>query len=100
VIRLSHLKVGEENPVLKYLVIVAVKGKQYADSIEFLRNLQQDAYSSSYLKQIVDLLTGIENAKKARDVSQVRRLILQHRLVREHVPSCFLNGWLLQDTFQ
>jgi 60 kDa SS-A/Ro ribonucleoprotein len=98
VIRLSHLKVGEENPVLKYLVIVAVKGKKFADSTEFLRNLQQqDAYSSSCLKKIVDHLTAIETAKKTTDDSEIRMLILKHRLVREHVPSRFLNNrnvWL------
>ncbi|XP_048769595.2 RNA-binding protein RO60-like [Ostrea edulis] len=98
VIRLSHLKVNEENPTLKYLVIVAVKGKQFADSTNFIQNLQQqDNYKTSHLKQIVDLLTAIENAKNTEDMSQMRRLILEHKLVREHVPPCFLNDrtvWL------
>ncbi|XP_048769596.1 RNA-binding protein RO60-like [Ostrea edulis] len=98
VIRLSHLKVNDEDPALKYLVIVAVKGKQFADSTNFMQNLQQqDNYETSHLKQIVDLLTAIETAKTTKDVTQMIRLILQHRLVREHVPACFLNDrnvWL------
>ncbi|XP_062579109.1 RNA-binding protein RO60-like [Saccostrea cucullata] len=98
VIRLAHLKVSEENPVLKYLVIVAVKGKKYADSTKFMKKImKQGTYQKSFLKEIVDLLSGIETAKSTKDISQIKKLILKHRLVREQLPTFCLNDigiWL------
>ncbi|XP_061192265.1 RNA-binding protein RO60-like [Saccostrea echinata] len=93
VMRLAHLNVKEEeDPALKYLVILAVKGKQYADSTTFMENQRKrEFYQTSTLKKISDLLSSIETAKHTKDVSQVKRLILEHRLVREHIPTCFLN---------
>ncbi|XP_061192271.1 RNA-binding protein RO60-like [Saccostrea echinata] len=98
VIRLAHLKVKEENPVLKYLVIVAVKGKKYADSTKFLqKQMEQEHFQNSLLKEIVDILSVIEIAKITKDVAQTKRLILKHRLVREQLPTSCLNDigiWL------
>ncbi|XP_062571413.1 RNA-binding protein RO60-like [Saccostrea cucullata] len=99
VMRLAHLKVkDDEDPALKYLVILAMKGKEYADSTPFMENQKnRDSYQTSILKNISNLLSSIEMAKRTKDVAQVKKLILKHRLVREHIPTCFLNDrevWL------
>ncbi|XP_062598535.1 RNA-binding protein Ro60-like [Saccostrea cucullata] len=98
VIRLAHLKVKEENPVLKYLVMVAVKGKKYADSSTFMqKQMKQENFRKSLFKEIFDFLSGIEIAKITKDVSQIKTLILKHRLVKEQLPTTSLNDigiWL------
>ncbi|XP_061167369.1 RNA-binding protein RO60-like [Saccostrea echinata] len=92
IIRLAHPKVSETNPALKYLIMVAVKGKRFADSSDFMKNERKKPdFVTSFLAEIIKYFDKVENAKKSKDVNTIVELILRFKLVREHIPTCFLN---------
>ncbi|XP_061167896.1 RNA-binding protein RO60-like [Saccostrea echinata] len=92
IIRLAHPKVSETNPALKYLIAVAVKGKCFADSSDFINNERKKThFGTSFLAGIIDYFDKVEDAKKSKNINTIVDLILKYRLVREHIPTCFLD---------
>ncbi|XP_061179489.1 RNA-binding protein RO60-like [Saccostrea echinata] len=103
VIRKSHLKIDKDfprfvnnklYPALKYLVMVAVKGKEFADSNDFTIEQQGlRGFKSSVLAKVITYIEQVKEARKKshEDIEGLCRLISKHRFVREQIPTHFLN---------
>ncbi|XP_061192266.1 RNA-binding protein RO60-like [Saccostrea echinata] len=48
-------------------------------------------FCTSSLADIVEYLDKVEDAKKSKNLKIIVELILKYKLVREHIPTCFLN---------
>ena len=83
VLRLAHPKPPNQEvaAVIKYIV----KGLDVAKQ-QFLTNDADDE-----MKALFDYLQAVEDVKKKEEVEEVVQLIHHHGLVREHIPTTFLN---------
>ncbi|XP_062577419.1 RNA-binding protein RO60-like [Saccostrea cucullata] len=102
VIRKAHLKIDKDfpkfvnnrlYPALKYLVMVAVKGKKFADANEFtIEQKRLEGFESSVLAKVMNYIEQVDEARRydPEDVAGIRGLILRHKLAREQIPTLFL----------
>lgn len=91
VLRLTHTKASNEGValVLKYVI----KGLKVAKS-EF----DNDGSASGEQRELIDYLEAVDTLKHSTDEQQVARLIEQHQLSYEHVPSIHLNSFEVWNT--
>lgn len=74
-LRLSHPKSDELDPLFKYVV----SGDPFDDKVQTLDS------------ELLGYINAIETVKKTSDKQLVLKLIQDHRLVREHIPTTWLN---------
>ena len=85
--------------ILKQFVLagVALVLKYLAKGIEGAKNLVVDD-SSGDVREILDYLQAVDAVKHSSDDQHIARLVEQHHLTREHVPTPMLQSvevWLL-----
>lgn len=89
VIRLAHVK-PEDNKIgfiLKYVV-------------KDMESALVDYHTDQSIVDVKTFLDAVEEAKKCKkaDIEKMRALIVEHQLVREHVPTSLLNSKEIWDT--
>lgn len=93
VFRLCHIKPEVDHPEIKYLVMVSTKGKEKTDKSDFVQQeKQKPEYENSDLKKVMVFMDAVEKAEKCRESDTMTRLILEHKLTREHVPTDLLKS--------
>ncbi|XP_061195340.1 RNA-binding protein RO60-like [Saccostrea echinata] len=100
VLRRAHVKVNKnypqlnvkkDDPALKYLIMLATKGKKFADGNAFtIAEQKKEDYGSSALAKVKSFIDHVEEARTSENAEQVRQLILRHKLTREHISNRFL----------
>ncbi|XP_014791184.1 RNA-binding protein RO60 [Octopus bimaculoides] len=85
VLRLTHTKASNDGValVLKYVI----KGLKVAKA-EF----DSDGNATGQLRELLDYLEAVDTLKHSTDDQQVARLVEQHQLSYEHIPSVHLNS--------
>lgn len=93
VFRLCHIKPEVDHPEIKYLVMVSTRGKKKTDTSDFVQQeKQKPGYENSDLKKVMVFMDAVEKAEKCRESNTMTRLILEHKLTREHVPTDLLKS--------
>mmetsp|Transcript_6584 Transcript_6584/g.11634 ORF Transcript_6584/g.11634 Transcript_6584/m.11634 type:complete len:578 (-) Transcript_6584:872-2605(-) len=91
VFRLCHVK--PDSPEIKYLVSVTVHGKDRTDDSDFVKEeRQKPGFEESELHKVMIFMDAVDQAERCRDPEIMKRLILEHKLTREHVPTELLKS--------
>ncbi|XP_062585749.1 RNA-binding protein RO60-like [Saccostrea cucullata] len=91
VFRLCHIKTIDD--ALGYLVSYICRGKAATES-QWKNSwaMRDEGFQQSELKKVIDLLKVFEDAQKCTNEELMKRMILEHHLAREHVPTGLLKS--------
>ncbi|XP_061196107.1 RNA-binding protein RO60-like [Saccostrea echinata] len=86
IFRLCHIKPDPEHPEINYLIMVTTAGKKKTE-IDF-----KEVHDNPELEKVRTFMDAVARAERCRDVEIMKRLILDHNLTREHVPTDLLKS--------
>ena len=94
-LRLSHPKPTDEkkghSAVFKYIL------RGYPDVERFIKRLGENGFSMDHdLSETIRMLKATNDAMNAKDEEEILKLIQEHKLVREHLPTKFLSSKQVQ----
>ncbi|XP_061196197.1 RNA-binding protein RO60-like [Saccostrea echinata] len=93
IFRLCHIKPEPEYPEIKYLIMVTTKGKKKTDESDFVQQeIRKPGFENSELKKVMTFMDAVTRAEHCTDAETMTRLILEHNLTREHVPTDLLKS--------
>lgn len=91
IFRLCHIKTGYD--ALGYLVYYfCQKNNQREDDWAMALARRDDGFQHLELKKVAALVKVFEDAKKCTNEETMKRMILEHQLAREHVPTDLLKS--------